>query len=195
MKTFSCVLVLLSLMLSSFAQPGDPRNSSRSAAQYDASSISADIAYNRDIMYFSQMAVDRSKDAETKEIANEMLADFTELLYSVETLETSAGGKAAAAGVSDQAVELNEKLASVRGFAFDTLWIGGMLRMHQVKFIDLSEQKEKATDSRLKIAVTQAIPVVRRHITKLNSLQKQLIRQDLQEKKEAAKQLQKKGKK
>jgi len=191
MKTIIGVFVLIQLSLSSlhsFSQAADPKSSSRSSAQYDAASISANIAYNRDIMYLSRMGSERGTKTETIEEADEMLTDFTELLYSFEQLETSAGNKAKQAGVSSQAVELNEALSSARGFSFDTLWMGGMLRMHQAKLIDLAAQKENSTDSRLKTSVTQAMPILKRHITKLNSLQKQMVRKNLQEKKEAAKQ-------
>jgi hypothetical protein len=63
-----------------------------------------------------------------------------------------------------------------------------MLRLHQVNLAALTEQKANATNERLKAAVTEAMPVLKRYITRLNSLQKQLIKRDLQEKKEAAKQ-------
>ena len=53
---------------------------------------------------------------------------------------------------------------------------------------ELTEQKTNATNERLKAAVTEAIPVIKRYITRLNTLQKQLIKRDLQEKKEAARQ-------
>lgn len=189
MKTIISVFILtLFTALHTFSQAGDPKASSQSSAQYDAASISANIAYNRDIMYLARMAGERGTKTETIEEANEMLTDFTELLYSFEQLETSAGNRAKQAGVSNQAVQLNDALSSARGFSFDTTWLGGMLRMHQAKFIDLTSQKENATDSRLKTSVSQAMPIIRRHITKLNSLQKQLVRRDLQEKKEAAKQ-------
>lgn len=180
--------VLLLSSQSSYSQAGDPKSSSKSSAQYDAASISNNIAYNRDVMYLSRLAGERGTKTETIEEANEMLTDFTELLYSFEQLETSAGNKAKQAGVSNQAVELNDALSQARGFSFDTTWLGGMLRMHQEKFVDLTSQKENATDSRLKTSVTQAMPILRRHITKLNSLQKQLVRKNIQEKKEAAKQ-------
>ena len=57
--------------------------------------------------------------------------------------------------------------------------------MHQVNLDGLVQQKEYATNERLKSAVTEAIPVLKKYITRLTSLQKKLIKQDLQEKKEA----------
>lgn len=187
MKT---VIVIGFLILSQVSSAqNDPRSSSKSAAQYDASSIDENIAHDRDMMYFSQLAIDRGTIADTKDAARDMLADFTALLYSMEQLAT-AGGKGERAAANDAAQEaknLNEQLAISRGFTFDTAWIGGILRMHQLNIDRLTVQKSNATNERLKAAVTEAIPVVKKYVTRLNSLQKQLVRRDLQEKKQAAK--------
>jgi len=191
---FLLVLVLIGSSLISSAQ-SNPRASSRSAAQYDAASIDENIADNRDVIYFSQMAIDRSSTAETKDIARDMLTDFTGLLYSMEQLATAGGsGNKGGAGnsTSQAARDLNAQLAVSRGFSFDTAWIGGVLRMQQVKMDELTEQKANATNERLKAAISEAMPVLKRYITRLNTLQKQMIRRDLQAKKEAAKQQQKK---
>jgi hypothetical protein len=187
-------IVLIGSSLVSSAQ-SNPRTSSRSAAQYDVASIDENIADNRDVMYFSQMAIDRGSTAETKDIARDMLTDFTGLLYSMEQLATAGGSGNKGNGgnsTSQEARDLNEQLAFSRGFSFDTTWIGGLLRMHQVKMDELTEQKANATNERLKVAIAEAMPVLKRYITRLNTLQKQLIRRDLQAKKEAAKQQQKK---
>jgi hypothetical protein len=116
-----------------------------------------------------------------------MLADFTGLLYSMEQLAAAGGKSVRESSANQEARNLNEILTTSRGFSFDTAWIGGMLRLQQINLDGLTEQKANATNERLKAAVTEAIPVLKRYITRLNSLQKQLIRKDLQEKKDAAK--------
>jgi predicted outer membrane protein len=194
MKTnlhLSLVIVLSCSSLIASAQ-NNPRTSSKSAAQYDAASIDENIADNRDVVYFSQLAIDRGSTAETKDVARDMLADFTGLLYSMEQLAT-AGGKSAGGGSManaklQEAKTLNEKLTLARGFSFDTTWIGGVIRMHQINLDGLTVQKTNATNGRLQSAVAEAIPVLKRYITRLTSIQKKLIKKDLQEKKEAAKQ-------
>ena len=190
MKAFIhfCLVIMLSVsVLASFAQ-NDPRSSSKSAAQYDAASVIENIADDKDAMYFSQMAINRGSVSETIEIARDMLTDFTGLLYSMEQL-ASAGGTGSKSSIAnntlEQARSLNESLKSASGFSFDTAWLGGMARMHQVNLDGLVQQKEYATNERLKSAVTEAIPVLKKYITRLTSLQKKLIKQDLQEKKEA----------
>jgi predicted outer membrane protein len=187
MKTFIHLIFILFFFTNiSFSQT--TQRSSKSAAQYDASSIDENIADDRDAIYFSQLAIDRGTKAETKDAATDMLADFTGLLYSMEQLAAAGGKSVRESSANQEAKNLNEILTTSRGFSFDTAWIGGMLRLHQINLAALTEQKTNATNERLKSAVTEAIPVLKRYVTRLNTLQKQLIRRDLQEKKEAAKQ-------
>jgi hypothetical protein len=61
-----------------------------------------------------------------------------------------------------------------------------MLALQQTMFNKLQEQKQNVTDSRLKTSVTESIPVVRKYISRMTSLQKMLIKRDIQQKKEAA---------
>lgn len=189
MKT-SIFLIFTTLIFTySISAQTNSRSSSKSAAQYDAVSIDENISDNRDVIYFSQMAIDRGTMADTKDLAKEMLEDYTGLLYSMEQLATAGGkGEHALNSKVQEIKDLNEKLTQVRGFSFDTAWIGGVLRMQQVNLNQLNEQKLNATNERLKAAVSEAIPVLKRYITRLSTLQKQLIKRDLQEKKEAAKQ-------
>jgi uncharacterized protein (DUF305 family) len=196
MKTFiSIIYTLLAFTHITYAQP-NPKSSSRFAAQYDAASIDENISDNRDAIYFSQLAIERGTIAETKDLARDMLTDFTGLLYSMEQLATAGGGssvsKGQATGTLQEAKNLNAALSVSRGFNFDTAWIGGVLRLHQLNMSELTDQKANATNERLKAAVTEAIPVLKRYINRLATLQKQLIRRDQQEKREAARQQKKK---
>lgn len=191
--SFLLTSLFLSVTFISAGQAGDPRSSSKSAAQYDATSTSANIADSRDIMYFSKLAVDKSTNADAKELANEIIADFTVILYSMEQLTVAGAGASGnkvenVNGTFSDAGSLNEGLSSARGFKFDTLWVGSLLKLEQSKLAGLTEQKQYVTDSRLKTAVTEAMSPIRKHINRLSSLQKALIRQDQQEKREAAKQ-------
>ena len=93
-KLFSIAAVLLTLCSPEFssAQANDPRASAKSSAQFDAQSISGNISNVSDVLYFTRMAIDRASERETMEIANEMVPDFTGVLFSMEQLAT-AGGK------------------------------------------------------------------------------------------------------
>jgi uncharacterized protein (DUF305 family) len=192
MKTNSLVALLMLFSNVLTAQSVDPRQSSKTAAQYDAASIEVNIADSRDFMFFAKMGTDRGNTSETIELAQDVLEDFTGILYSMEQL-AAAGSHSSdhtpgnSNGSLQEARPLNERLASSHGFSFDTAWAGGMLRLHQSKYDDLADQKEKASNVRLIAAVSEAMPILKRHITKLNTYQKQLIKQDLMEKKQAAK--------
>ena len=192
MKTFISIILIILFFIQLTSAQSNPKSSSRSAAQYDAASIDENISDNRDVIYFSQVAIERGTIAETKNLARDMLADFTGLLYSMEQLATAGGGSSVSKGQVTSAIQeaknLNAVLSVSRGFSFDTAWIGGVLRLHQLNMNELNNQKTNATNERLKAAVAEAIPVLKRYITRLNTLQKQLIKRDLQEKKEAARQ-------
>ena len=192
MKTFISIILIILFFTQLTSAQSNPKSSSRSAAQYDAASIDENISDNRDVIYFSQVAIERGTIAETKNLARDMLADFTGLLYSMEQLATAGGGSSVSKGQVTSAIQeaknLNAVLSVSRGFSFDTAWIGGVLRLHQLNMNELNDQKTNATNERLKAAVAEAIPVLKRYITRLNTLQKQLIKRDLQEKKEAARQ-------
>ena len=193
MKTFGYFFMMNALALLStsvMAQNNDPQRSSRSAAQYDAACIDENIADTRDLMYFARMATERGSTSETIEVANDLVTDLSELLYSMEQLAVAGAGANTKPGTGNGSLkegeDLDKKIAVAHGFTFDTTWLGGMMRLQQTKLNALAEQKEKATNTRLKAAVTDAIPVLKRYITRLNTLQKQIVRKDIQEKKEKA---------
>ena len=185
------VLCILGQPVLVWAQTPPAGTSSRSAADYDAQRIDLNIGYSQETLVFARTAMERGYSAEVKEFANEVFTDFTGILYSMEQLasagyKTSASGTISAADPSQASQQFREKLAAVRGFGFDTTWIAGMIHLHKVRYDGLLEEKENATNSRLKTAVSEALPAVRRHLSRMSSLQKMLIRRDIQEKKEAA---------
>ena len=193
-KLFSIAAVLLTLCSPEFssAQANDPRASAKSSAQFDAQSISGNISNVSDVLYFTRMAIDRASERETMEIANEMVPDFTGVLFSMEQLATAGGkGQANNTQQSPQTQAFYQKLSSSRGFDFDTSWVSGKVLMLQNKYDDLLYQKENATNGQLTTAVKEALPVFRKYNTRLNSLKKLIVKRDIQEKKEAARNKQK----
>jgi len=172
------------------AQNTDPQRSSKSAAQYDAACINENIADTRDLMYLARMGTERGSTSETIELANDLVTDLSELLYSMEQLAVAGAGSNTKPGDGNGTLkdgeDLDKKLSVAHGFTFDTTWLGGIMRLQQTKLIALTGQKENATNTRLKAAITDAIPVYKRYITRMNTLQKQIVRIDTQEKKERA---------
>ena len=60
------------------------------------------------------------------------------------------------------------------------------MRLQQTKLASLADQKQNATNGRLVSAITDAMPLLKKYIARVNTLQKQIVRKDIQEKKEAA---------
>lgn len=171
------------------AQAIDPKKSARALATYDEESTAANIAAATNLMFFAQTAVERSKNADILDLAKEMIPDLSEILFSMEQLEVSAGNKKSgrANDISLESQKLQDDLAQANGFKFDTTWTSGVMRLLQAFNTDLGVQKEQATNPRLKSAVTSAVPIIKRYTTRINSLQKQIVRDDVQQKKAAAK--------
>lgn len=189
-----CVSLMCMMLLSTLApaQSASVHSSSKSAAQYDAQSIANNIADLHDIMFLSRNATERGKDERTRSIAEGMLTDYTTLVYSLEQLASAGFGSSKknnenGQGTFKETASLNANLSASRGMNYDTLWITGLLSLQQTKCNELLAQKENVTNSQLKSATNDAIPVVRRYITQLRSLQKSLVKMMLQEQKEAAK--------
>src|SRR5687768_5153490 len=156
------VFILLTLLtpLNINAQVSNER-SSRSAAQYDTKFISGNIEDLQDILFFSRQALDRASDARTKEIAEQMIPDYTTVIYSMEQLAAAGGtgaNKEKSEGSFKETAAFNGKLAGSKGLNFDTLWVSNLLVMQQLKFDQLSEAKVVVTNSRLKMAITDALP-------------------------------------
>lgn len=184
------VFVMLNLLSTKAnAQAIDPKKSARALATYDEESTAANIASASNLIFFAQLAVERSKNADILELAKEMIPDLSEILFSMEQLEVSAGNKKAGRvnEITQESKKLQDDLSQANGFKFDTTWTSGVLRLQQSFNTDLGAQKEQATNPRLKSAVTSAVPIIKRYTTRINTLQKQIVRVDVQQKKAAAK--------
>lgn len=182
-----CVFTIVSGGAS--AQVIDPKKSARALATYDEESTAGDIAATSNLMFFAQLAVERSKNQDILDVAKEMIPDLSEILFSMEQLEVSAGNKKAGRvnEITAESQKLQDDLAKTNGFKFDTTWTSGVLRLQQAYYADLGTQKEQVTNPRLKSAVTSALPIVKRYTTRITTLQKQIVREDVQQKKAAAK--------
>lgn len=181
------IIIYVLFTLNIHAQVTSER-SSRSAANYDSEFIASNIEDLQDILFFSRQAMDRASDSRTKEIAGQMVPDYTTVIYSMEQLASAGGGggnKEKFQGSFKETAALNGKLAGSKGLNFDTLWVSNLLVMQQLKYDELSEAKGVITNSRLKMAITEALPVVRRYVSQLKSLQKTLVRMLIQQQKEA----------
>jgi hypothetical protein len=57
--------------------------------------------------------------------------------------------------------------------------------MQQAKYDELTQAKESVTNPQLRMAISEALPKVRKHVSQLNSVQKYLAKMALQKRKEA----------
>ncbi|MEP7258890.1 MAG: DUF4142 domain-containing protein [Flavitalea sp.] len=200
MKRISTLLItgiLLCLItfdtLSSEAQAIAPEKSAKAAAASDTRLINANIRHYQDIMFFSQKALDRGGDEKIKELATQMLEDNSAMLYAMEQLASAGSGSSNhnAAGANDtheQAALLNGKLAALSGENFDTLWVSSLLTLQQTKYDELTLAKETVTNPQLKTSITEAVLIIRKELSQLVRLQKDIAKIALQKKKLAAKQ-------
>ena len=179
-------LMMLMQVRSAVAQVIDPARSAKAAAASDARFIAENIEYNEDAMFLAQKALDRAADGRVKELAQQVLSDHTTMLYSMQQLNTAAGGNSQPAKGQTGAAAINDKLSAVSGFNFDTTWISNMMTMQQAKYDELTAAKETVTNPQLKMAVSEGIPLLRKQLTQFRAIQKYLVRLDIQQKKEAA---------
>ena len=196
MKSFPIFIV--SLLFSSLlictadadAQAIDPQKSARAAAANDAQFIANGIAYNEGVMFLSQKALDRATDTRVRELAQQMLNDHTAMLYSMEQLATAGTGASKkennASGNHQQAADANSRLSRISGADFDSAWVDNLLTICQPRHDELVAAKETVANPRLKMAITEAIPMVRKHLSQLRSIQKYLAKLALQKRKEEA---------
>ena len=200
MKNRLCALRLLSGLLlfsGTFLVPGlliaqaiDPNKSARAAARNDAEFIAENIKDNEDAVFLAQQALERSKDERVKELAQLLVDDHISMLYAMQQLETAGKGASAGKPVAPEsnrpeAASVNAKLTQVSGPVFDSVWVSSLLPLQQAKYDELTQAKETVTNPQLRMAVSEALPKVRKHVSQLNSVQKYLAKMALQKRKEA----------
>lgn len=194
MKSRAAFIFLVMVTFSStslLAQAVAPERSANAAAVSDVQFIARGIEYNKDLMFLSRKAIDRAAEAKIKELAPQMLEDHSAMLYSMQQLQTAGAGSASQSGGTEdkyrkEAAEINAKLSNVSGADFDSVWVANLLNMQQAKYDELTQAKETVTNPQLKMAISEAIPMMRKQVTQLRSLQKYLIRVAIQKRKEEA---------
>jgi uncharacterized protein (DUF305 family) len=173
---------------STYAQAIDPNRSAKAAQRSDAEMIVENIRDHEDVVFLSEKALERTKDERVKELAQLIYDNHIAMLYSMETLQAagkgSSGQRAAGEVNRPEAAAVNEKLAPLRGPVFDSVWVASMLPMQQAKLEELTQAKETVTNPQLKMAVSEALPKLRKQVSQLNSVQKYLVRLATQKRKE-----------
>lgn len=193
LKVAGIFCILLSIFSGSLmAQAIDPQRSARAAAQSDVQFIAANIRANEDAMYLAQKGVERTVNERLKELTQQMLGDHTRILFEFQQLQTAGTGShahdPAAAEEQDKFMTaLNEKLRlAVRGPNYDSVWTANLLVILEDKYNELTLAKETVTNPQLKMVVSNALPLVKKEVSQLKTIQKHLIRQEVLSRKEEA---------
>ncbi len=173
------------------AQVIDPERSANAAAMNDKKFIADNIRYNEDIVFLAQKGRERATDARVRELTEQVETDHSAILYSMEQLQAAGTGESTQQPVQADkspriATPINMELSTVSGGEFDSVWIANLLILHQAKYDELILAKEAAMNTQLKMAITTAIPLVRKNLSQLKSVQKYLVKLAIQRKKEAA---------
>lgn len=173
-----------------YGQAVDPNKTAKAEVMRDAEFVTINIRDNEDAVFLSQKAADRGTEIRLKELAQTMIENHSAMLYQMQQLQSAGTGtskqQAGSGKGSPAAADLNYKLARTPGEDFDTTWIQGVLAMQEAKYQELVQAKETVRNSQLKMAITDAIPLVRKEISELKSIYKYLLKSAIQKKKEAA---------
>ncbi|MBO9572742.1 MAG: DUF4142 domain-containing protein [Chitinophagaceae bacterium] len=182
------IVILSTVGFPADAQAIDPDKSAKAAALSDERFIGVSIENSEDALFLSQHALKHTNNARIRDLSQVMEEDNTAMLYSMEQLQAAGTGtskkKTGGPGSAQRpAVILNNKLASLSGGDFDTTWTSGMVILQQARYDELVKAKETVTNTQLKMAITEAIPLIRKHLTQLRSIQKYLEKLAIQQKK------------
>lgn len=188
------MLVVMTFMLSgvpAYSQAIDPQKSARAAANSDVEFIAANIENNEDMIFLSQKAVDRTRDERVKELAQQMTTDHTQMFYSFQQLASAGKGTTKKKSVINAeshllAGKFNSQIASTAAADFDSVWIAGMINLRQPKYDELLQAKETVMNPQIKMAIADALALIKKHLSQLRSIQKYLARNAAQLRREEA---------
>jgi putative membrane protein len=121
----------------------------------------------------AELANQRSRTAEVKQIAQQLLTDHT---ASLNELKTLAQAKAISIPVeeADASKRKLENMAEEEGSDFDKEWVQEMIDLHE-KNIDTFEDRLKNTeDPELKAFISKTLPVLKKHHEHLRACEEKL---------------------
>lgn len=129
----------------------------------DADFIVNIIASNHEEIKLAQLALNKSADAEVREIATMLVADHTKIMTELEAYATK-NSISFPVEETDEAKKDISKLAEKEVTAFDKEWCG-MLKDNHEKTIGRLERRLKRTeDAELKNWITSTLPGLNNHL-------------------------------
>jgi putative membrane protein len=141
--------------------------------QQDANFVYEAVASNYGEIKLSELANQKSRTSEVREIALRLQADHTALLNELKTL---AQAKAISVPVEepDASKRRIESIAKVSGSDFDKEWCKEMKNRHEKNIKEFEKRQENTEDGELKLFISKTLPVLKEHHQVLKSCQEKL---------------------
>lgn len=138
--------------------------------QRDAEFVYEVVESNYGEIKLAELAHQRSRTPEVKNLAQQLLTDHT---ASLNELKTLAQAKAISVPVEETSASKRklENMAEEEGKAFDKAWCDEMMDLHD-KTIEKFEKRLKATDdAELKAFINKTLPVLKQHHERLKAFE------------------------
>ena len=141
--------------------------------QQDADFVFEVVASNYAEIKMAELANQRSRTAQIKEIAQMLLTDHT---ASLNELKTLAQAKAISVPVeeTDASKRRLEKIAEESGEDFDKRWVSEMLDVHEQNIGKFEKRLEDTADPELRAFINKSLPVLKQHRGHLVACEKSL---------------------
>ena len=139
----------------------------------DAEFVYEVVESNYGEIKLAELANQRSRNSEVKQIAQTLLNDHT---ASLNELKTLAQSKAISIPVEERAParrKLNN-LADKSGEEFDKSWCKEMMDLHDQTIEKFEKRLEDTDDAELKAYITKSLPVLRKHHDSLEGCHERL---------------------
>ena len=141
--------------------------------QRDANFVFEVVASNYGEIKLAELANQRSRNAEVKEISQKLLTDHTGSLNEIKTL---AQAKAISVPVEETEGSKRklENMAEESGDAFDRAWVKEMLDRHEDSIDKFEKRLEDTRDAELKAFIEKTLSVLKHHRDELEACQERL---------------------
>ena len=160
----------------------EPRNEAAAEAnqdkfagqtQKDAEFTYEVVASNYGEIKLAELANQRSRNTEVKNLAQMLVTDHTTTLNELKTI---AQAKAISIPVEERetAERKIDNLADKSGEDFDKEWTSEMLDMHEESISNFENRLESTEDAELKAYISKTLPVLKKHREELEALEENL---------------------
>lgn len=141
--------------------------------QKDAEFTYEVVASNYGEIKLAELANQRSRNTEVKNLAQMLVTDHTTALNE---LKTFAQAKAISIPVEERetAERKIDNLADKSGEEFDKDWTSEMLDMHEESISKFEDRLESTEDAELKAYISKTLPVLKKHREELEALEENL---------------------